>query len=100
MYLLFVNECLIKRKTEFFDPIKKVNLDIGLKKTKKIRKAVSVMKEDRQAFGIMLGEKVSLKEAFRYPVTSVALSFPDSTLRKNPKHHFCSYLIDVSKAYE
>ena len=33
----------------------KVNLDIGLKKTKKIRKAVSVMKENRQVFGLLLG---------------------------------------------
>ena len=36
---------------DLFDPIKKVNLNIGLKKTKEIRKAVSIIKEDRQAFG-------------------------------------------------
>ena len=51
MYLSFVNERLIKGKANFFDPIKKVNLDTGLKKTKKIRKAVSVIKERRQGFG-------------------------------------------------
>ena len=54
MYLSFVNECLIKGKSDFFDPVKKVNLDIELKKTNKIWKAVSVMKEDKQAFGVML----------------------------------------------
>ena len=72
--LSFVNECLLKGKADFFDPIKKVNLDIRLKKTKKIRKAVSVMKKDRQAFGVILGEKVNLEGWFRYPVTSVPLS--------------------------
>ena len=46
-YLLFVNECLIKGKTDLFDTIKKVDQDIGLKKTKKKWKAASVMKEDR-----------------------------------------------------
>ena len=48
------------------------------------------MKEDRQVFGVMLSEEVNLEEAFRYPITSVLLNlaFPDSTIRKNPKHHF------------
>ena len=84
MYISFVNECLLNRKAVFFDPIKKINLDIGSKKTKKIRKAVSVMKGDRQAFGVMF-EKPDLEESFRYPVTSVPLSY---------------HLIDVSKACE
>ena len=59
-----------------------------MKKPKKIRKIVSVMKEDKQAFGVMLGEKVNLlKEAFRYPVTSATLSlaFSDLTLGQNLK---------------
>ena len=33
-YLPFVNKCLLKRKADFFDPFRKVNLDIGLKETK------------------------------------------------------------------
>ena len=50
----------------------------------------------------MLNEEVNLEDAFRFPVTSVALSFafPDSTLRQNPKHPFRNYLTDVSKACE
>ena len=54
MKLSFVNDSLKKGKAVFFDPIKKFNLDIGFKKIKKIPKAVSVMKEDRQAFGVIL----------------------------------------------
>ena len=90
MHLSFVNDCLIKRKADLFYPIKKINLDIGLKKTKKILKGVSVMKEDKEPFGVMLGEEVNLKEAFWYPVLLVPLSltFPDSTYRQDPKHLF------------
>ena len=60
------------------------------------------MKEDRKAFGVMLGEEVNLDEAFRYPVTSVPLNlaFSDSAARQNPKCHFCNYLIDISNAFE
>ena len=80
-----------------FDPIKKVNLDIGLKQTKKIRKIVLVMKEDRQVFGVMLGGEVNLEEAFRHRVTSVPLSlaFSDLTLRQNLKHHNRNYPIKL-----
>ena len=53
MYLLFVNECCIKGKADFFDPVKNINLDIGLKKMKRIQKTISVMKEDGQAFGVI-----------------------------------------------
>ena len=45
MHLPFVNDCLLlKEKLTFFDTIEKVNLDIGLKKTKKKkhRRRVSV----------------------------------------------------------
>ena len=44
---------LLKEKLTFLTQLKK--LILPLKKTKKILKAVSVMKEDRQAFGKMLG---------------------------------------------
>ena len=79
MYLSFVNEHLIKGKAYFSDPIKKVNLDIGLKKMKKFRKTVSFMKEDRHTFGVILGEEENLEKAFRYTVTSMPLTvaFPD-----------------------
>ena len=33
MHLLFINDRFSKGRADFFDPIKKVNLDIGLKKT-------------------------------------------------------------------
>ena len=42
---------LSKKKLIFMTQIKKVGLYIKLKKSKKVRKAVSVMKEDIQALG-------------------------------------------------
>ena len=55
MHLSFVNDCLMKRIADFFEPVNKVNLDIGSKERKNILKAVSVMKADRQAFRVTLG---------------------------------------------
>ena len=42
---------LSKKKLIFMTQIKKVGLYIEFKKSKKVRKAVSVMKEDIQALG-------------------------------------------------
>ena len=49
MHLSLVNDCLTKEKADFFDPIKKVNLDIVLKKTKKILKTVEEKSEPKRA---------------------------------------------------
>ena len=53
MHLLFINDRLRKGRADFFDPIKRVNLDIGLKKTKKD----SESSFSHEVFGVMLGEK-------------------------------------------
>ena len=99
MYLSFINECRTKGKADFFDPIKKVNLDKGLKKMKRIRKAVSVMKEDGLAFGVMLGEEANLEEAFPYPVTSVALSLGFQIRLLDKIQNIISVIIiDISQA--
>ena len=101
MYLSFINECRTKGKADFFDPIKKVNLDKGLKKMKRIRKAVSVMKEDGLAFGVMLGEEANLEEAFPYPVTSVALSLGFQIRLLDKIQNIISVIIiDISQACE
>ena len=101
MYLSFINECRTKGKADFFDPIKKVNLDKGLKKMKRIRKAVSVMKEDGLSFGVMLGEEANLEEAFPYPVTSVALSLGFQIRLLDKIQNIISVIIiDISQACE
>ena len=73
-------------------------IDTGLKKRVKPSKAVTVLKQDRQAFGTLLSKSVDLEEAFAYPVTSVPLSItnPDSTLRQSSKHLLRNHHIEES----
>ena len=84
LFMQFVNERLKKGTTSFLSPITKPKLNIGIVKPKKTKKALDVMKEDRQAFGILVAKSVSLEEAFKFPITSVPLAAanPDSTLRQ------------------
>ena len=51
----------MKGTKKFFDPIKKTNLDTGVKRKLRANKA-SAIKEDRQAFGIALSENIDLEE--------------------------------------
>ena len=91
----FVDERLIKGTKSFFAPIKKVKLNTGIIRVKKPIKAISVLKEDRQAFGLIISKAVSLKEAFSFPITSVPLSIstPEGNLRQSEKASFRNFLI-------
>ena len=53
---------------------------------KKNGKAVSVMKEDRQEFQVMLGGRSEPRRGISVPCYISAM-----TLRQNPKHHFHNY---------
>ena len=96
----FVEERLVKGTVNFFAPIKKNKLQTGVKIKKKAPKAVEVLKEDCQAFGTIVAKSLSLKEAFRYPITSIPLSvaFPDGVLRQSEKASFRNFLIEKSNA--
>ena len=54
------------------------------------------MKEDKQAFGCLVGKAISPKEAHSYPLTSVplALAESDRILRKGAKSNFRNMLIE------
>ena len=56
----------MKGTKKFFDPIKKANLDTGIKRKPRANK-VSAIKEDRQAFGMVLSENIDLEEALNTP---------------------------------
>eukprot|EP00794_Sanderia_malayensis_P020960 gene20960-23010_t len=96
-----VSERLMKGDLEFFAPIKKM-IDTGMKKKVKTPKVVTVLKQDRQAFGTLLSKGVSLNEAFQYSVTSLPLSIanPDSTLRQSSKHVLRNFTNQESKSIE
>jgi len=59
-----------------------------------------LLKEDRQAFGLLISKAETLEEAFKYPLTTVALSIAESstTLRQGDKAGFRNFLIHNSDA--
>ena len=75
---------------------------LALKVKRKTPKAISVIKEDRQAFGVILGDDIDLVEALTYPITSLPLSIgnPGGTLGQSTKNTFHNFLIDQSSAIE
>ena len=89
-------------RVSFFAPLKNPNLDTGLKPEKKTAKVINVLKEDKQAFGLLVGKSTSLTEAHSYPLTSVplALASPDGDLRQSAKSSLRNHLMDVTNAVE
>ena len=81
-----------------------MKLNAGTVKKKKAFKAVYILKEDRQAFGLIVTKAVTLEEEFSYPITSVPLSIatPKGYLRQSDKASLCNLLIskfeDVSNS--
>ena len=63
--------------------IKNPRIKTGMDRAKKVPKAISILKEDRQAFGALVGKATSPREAHSYPLTTVplAVASPDSGLR-------------------
>ena len=59
---------------------------------------MNVLKEDRQAFGLLVGEATTPEEAHSHPLTSVrlALATADRDLRQGTKAALRNYLIHES----
>ena len=55
-------------KKSFFEVIFKARLKIGIEKKTKILKALSALKEDCQAFGVLGKKTKKLAEGFKYPM--------------------------------
>ena len=79
----------MKETKGFFEPIAKSKIALGIESKKKTPKTISVTREDSQAFGVILGDKIDLSEALKYLITSIHLSKgnPHGTLDK-PKNAF------------
>ena len=61
------------KKISIFEPIKRHNIETGLKKKNKTPKHIDILKEDRQAFGILFGKVKTLEEALSHPLTTIPL---------------------------
>ena len=89
LYFSFVNDCVTKRKFEFFDPIKKINPD-RIEKNENNSESSFNHERNRLAFGVVLGGRSGPRRGFSVRVKSVLLSlaFPDSALQnlKHPLH--------------
>ena len=85
-------------RMNFFDKIVDLKIRTGQEKAKKDPKAVNILKEDRQAFGVLVGKSTTPEEAHSYPLTTVplALATPESDLRQGSKAALRNYLIDES----
>ena len=77
----FVRDRVLSRKTSFHDPIKKSSVSYKEVKNKK-PKAVSVLKEDRQALGLFVSKFTDKRVAFHHPLTTypLAIADPEGTL--------------------
>ena len=97
-YTKFVKERLVEGKQTIFDTITKVKLKTGNEKKKIVPKAVSVLKEDRQAFGLLIAKSAKLEEAFQHPITSLPLSIatPKAELYQSDKAGFRNFIIQES----
>ena len=97
---MFIQDRLIEGTVDLYKPIKKLFLATGLKKKPKVQEAITVLKQDRQAFWTLLSESVSLLAAFQYPLTPLPLfiATPEGSIRQAPKHTFRNFLIEESKS--
>ncbi len=97
-YLKFVQDRLISGEKSFFDPIPRNRLSTGIKKKQKAKASIGILKEDKQAFGLMVSKSVSMEEAFNFPITSVPLSIATTeySLRQSDKSQFRNLLIKES----
>ena len=94
----FIKERLVDGSKSFFEPIHQNNLKTGIKKKKKKQPATEVLKEEKQAFGVLVGKAISNKEAFSYPLTSLPLSIAtcEGKLYQGDKHDLRNVLMNDS----
>ena len=103
LFLEFINKCLLHssdERVDFFSPKKNAKLETRLKKKKQTPKVINVLRENKQAFGLLVRKTLSLLEAHSYPLTLVllALASPDGILRQGSEAALRNYLISKFNA--
>lgn len=87
-------------RVSFFKAITNQKIKTGLEKPKKFQKVVNILKEEKQAFGVLVGKATTAREAHSHPLTSVplALSTEESCLRQGAKSVLRNHIIEETKA--
>ena len=88
-YQKFIQERLVTGNISFYSPMKKNNIRTERELQKKTSTKVD-LKEERQAFGVIISKCKSLDEAFSFPITSLPLNVanPNGTLYQSDKAKF------------
>ena len=88
-----VEKRLVKGVKSVFEPISKSNIKTGNEKKKPRKNITSVLKENKQAFGVTPAKPTDLHEGFSYPILSLPLiiAFCDSSLYQSDKAGFSNY---------
>ena len=71
---IFDQERIVKRTKKIFYPIKEFQLPTGLKSNKPKPKVSSIIKEEKETYGVILETNTNLSEDLKYPTTIVPLS--------------------------
>ena len=89
-----------KSEVSFFAQIKNPKLKTGLESKVREAKVINQLKEDKQAFGLLVAKEISPEEVYSYPLTTLpfALSDPSGKLQQSQKAPFRNYLISESKS--
>ena len=101
MHRMFYTDRLLSSEVDFYAPIKRSTINTGLDKKEKAAKALSVLKEDRQALGIIMAKCHDNREAFSHCLTKYPLSIstPDGKLyQPGSKSKFRNHLIEQAEA--
>ncbi len=98
-FLEFVKKRIVGKSEEvFWAPIKRLNPTGTEKRT--VMKVISVLKEDRQAFGKLVSDQIDSKVVFEYPLTTYPLSIaePNGALRSGNKAALRNFIIEEAEA--
>eukprot|EP00794_Sanderia_malayensis_P014444 gene14444-15947_t len=101
MHNAFYSDRLISCNVDFFEPVKKSGIKTGSEKKKKTGKVLSVLKEDRQALGIIVEKCHNKRDAFSHCLTTypLAIATTDGKLyQPGSKAKFRNYSIEEADA--
>ena len=78
----FIIERLIKQRKRFYESIPLIMLTPALARRRGNHKTLKILKEDKNAFGVLVRRVINNRGAFKCPLNSIPLSIATSEKRK------------------